>query len=85
METNKIPSNPRLRNLDGNYAYEERQEDYVSLRDEIAMRAMQGHLASEYGAMVHSDDYGRKALAQEFYKIADEMLKVREETKLQPE
>ena len=84
METNKIPSNPRMSNPDGVYASEARLEDCVTLRDEIAMRAMQGHLASEYGVMVHSDDYNRKALAQEFYKIADEMLKVREETKFQP-
>lgn len=52
-----------------------------NLRDEIAMRAMQGHLASEYGAMVHSDKENRKALAREFYKIADIMINVRNETK----
>ena len=85
METNKIPSNPRMTNPDGVYASEARLEDCVTLRDEIAMRAMQGHLASEYGAMVHSDDYNRKALAQESYKIADMMLEAREETNKQRE
>ena len=84
METKNTLSNPRMYNPDGMYASEARNEDYVSLRDEIAIRCLQGHLASEYGVMMHSDDYNRKALAQEFYKIADIMLEVRE-TNIQPE
>ena len=45
------------------------------LRDNFAIAAMQGHIASEYGAMVHTDDYNTEALAKRFYEIADAMLK----------
>ena len=81
METKTKPSNPRLRNLDGQFAYEARQEDCVTLRDEIAMRALQGHLASEYYAGINSEKENLLGIARTMYLFADAMLEVREETK----
>ena len=61
----KKPSNPTIK-------------EGWTLRDEFANSAMQGHIASEYGVMVHSEDYNNEQLAKMFYKIADAMLKARE-------
>jgi sigma54-dependent transcription regulator len=81
MKTNKIPSNPRMSNPDGVYASEARLEDCVTLRDEIAMRALQGHLASEYYAGMNSNKENLLGIARTMYLFADAMLEVREETK----
>lgn len=78
METNKIISNPRMSNPDGMYASEARAEDYFSLRDHFAGLAMQGYVASEYGAGIHCDREDMQYLASSFYDMADAMLKQRE-------
>lgn len=78
METNlEKPSNPRMSNPDGVYASEARLEDCVTLRDEIAMRAMQGHLSSEYGILHSSDKHNDAMLCIRFYEFADAMLEAR--------
>jgi hypothetical protein len=50
----------------------------MTLRDHFAGLAMQGHLASYYGAGVHCDQENMGYLAKSFYDMADEMLKQRE-------
>lgn len=78
MESKK-PSNPRMHNPDGIHASEARNEDCVTLRDYFANSAMQGHLASEYGAGIHCTKENQELLAEAFYNIADAMLKQREQ------
>lgn len=78
METNlEKPSNPRMSNPEGVYASEARLEDCVTLRDEIAMRAMQGYLSSEYGILHSSDKHNDAMLCIRFYEFADAMLEAR--------
>jgi hypothetical protein len=50
----------------------------MTLRDYFANSAMQGHLASYYGAGVHCDLENMSYLAKSFYDMADAMLKQRE-------
>jgi len=74
---NKKPSNPRMTHPDGTYASEARKEDYVTLRDDLASKAMQGLLSNN--SMI--DSTGEKEfkwLAETSYQIADEMLKQRD-------
>ena len=76
MEENKKPSNPEaFPVLDPNGSF---WNPGMTLRDYFANSAMQGHLASEYGAGVHCDDYNKQQLAKAFYEMADAMLKQRE-------
>lgn len=74
----KKPSNPRMHNPDGMYASEARNEDFVTLRDEIAMRALQGHLASEYYTGQNTSEENLIGIAKNMYSFADAMLKIRE-------
>jgi hypothetical protein len=53
-------------------------EKGMTLRDYFASKAMQGHLASEYGAGINCDTYNQEILAKSFYSMADAMLKQRE-------
>lgn len=53
-------------------------DEGMSLRDYFAGLAMQGHIASYYGAGVHSDKENQGYLAKAFYDMADAMLKQRE-------
>lgn len=79
----KKPSNPRIQNFDGVYASDAyKSEDYVSLRDEIAMRAMQGLISNSDWMKTYGQ--GEKYLmssditAEVAYGYADAMLKQRE-------
>lgn len=73
MEENKKPSNPDLHKGQVNLL-----QDRVTLRDHFAGLAMQGHIASEYGAGVHCNRENMQYLASAFYDMADAMLKQRE-------
>lgn len=76
---NKTLSNPRMQLFDGNYASDAyKEKDFYSLRDHFAGLAMQGHMASEYGAGVQCDYRNQKALAEAFYSMADAMLEQRQ-------
>lgn len=80
---NKKPSNPRMHNLDGMYASEARQEDYVSLRDYFANSAMQAMLSNQdlfLGIIKNADSSisGNEAISKSAYSTADAMLKQRE-------
>lgn len=50
----------------------------MTLRDHFAGLAMQGNMASHYGVNVHCTDEDLQAIAEQYYKIADAMLKQRE-------
>jgi len=50
----------------------------MTLRDYFANSAMQGHIASYYGAGIHSGMDDKEALAKLYYDVADAMLKQRE-------
>lgn len=50
----------------------------MMLRDYFAAKAMQGYIASEYGAALHGNEEGKDAHAKMFYSMADAMLKARE-------
>jgi len=76
METNT--PNPRMQLFDGEHASSAyKEKDFVTLRDHFAGLAMQGHLASEYGAGVHCDKDNMNRLAEAFYDMADAMLEQR--------
>ena len=53
-------------------------DEGMTLRDYFANSAMQGHIASYYGAGVHCDKENMEYLAKSFYDMADVMLKQRE-------
>ena len=72
MTEDKKPENPRMQNLDGMYAREARLEDYFSLRDYFAAKAMQASRSRDTNYISWKD------LAKDSYEIADEMLKQRE-------
>jgi hypothetical protein len=76
----KKPDNPNAFPVDGMYAGESlaKGNSGMTLRDYFAAKAMQGHLASEYGAGIQCDNYNQQMLAKAFYDMADAMLKQRE-------
>ena len=80
MEENKKLSNPRMQEVDDIYAADAYKAnlDHFTLRDHFAGLAMQGHMASEYGAGVQCDYRNQKALAGAFYSMADAMLEQRQ-------
>lgn len=82
---NKKPSNPSvypdpMRGAEQSYSNQSpwQLESGMTLRDEIAMRAMQGHLSTEYAILHTSDKHNDAMLCIRFYEIADAMLKQRE-------
>lgn len=83
MENKKEIPNPLMQQFDGMYANDAYKSDAqnpnhsVTLRDHFAGLAMQGHLASYYGAGVHCDNQNQEFLADRFYSMADAMLKQR--------
>jgi len=78
-EKTKKPSNPRMHNPDGMYAGAARNEDFFSLRDEIAIKAMVTILSK--GITISDENMVKQAydaVAFNSYLISDAMLKQRE-------
>lgn len=73
MTEDKKPQNPRMQNLDGMYAMEARTEDYFSLRDYFAAKAMQAMVTKDNPSSGFSQND-----AEQIYHIADTMLKQRD-------
>ena len=72
---NKKPENPKVYPIiNQGYVF----ETGITLRDYFANSAMQGHIASYYGVGVHNTVEDKEALAEQFYLMADAMLKQRE-------
>lgn len=83
METKqKEVSNPRMHNPDGVHASEARSEDYFSLRDYFAGKAMNGYLSAIHEVINRGMVIDAYNIANECYIIADAMLKVRSESEL---
>tara|TARA_R110000782_G_scaffold149349_1_gene242002 strand:- start:511 stop:726 length:216 start_codon:yes stop_codon:yes gene_type:complete len=55
--------------------------DGMTLRDYFAAKAMQGHIASCYGAGIDCDNDNRFYLAEIFYNMADAMIKAKKQIK----
>jgi len=72
MEENKNPSNPRMQNLDGTYAFEARIEDYVSLRDHFAGLAMKTILDHKYPDGQQCYDLSPNNGLSSYYLLGDE-------------
>lgn len=69
----------KIENMRGDDYNGTQGQEGMTLRDYFAAKAMQGHMASEYGVMVQCPLRDVEALAKVFYGIADAMIKAREE------
>jgi len=78
----ELLSNPRMHNPDGIYASEARGEDYYSLRDYFAGKAMNGYLSASVDVINRGFPIDAHNIANECYIIADAMIKARSENEI---
>lgn len=81
MEKNRKPSNPRVHNPDGIHAIEARNEDCVTLRDEVAKSVLNGIVSSNTEGMSNGMAFTNeniKQFVEVSFLFAEEFLKHRE-------